>query len=176
MTIPLRFRRILVIVLALASALCVVLASVELGPALAEGPGAWVRPALLVAAAVVAFVAALRLRRGPRSRGAISGHLVLYEAHFQEADLSRSPAIVVRGARDAVERFIPLAEFPALFGGYALWSPSPEPTSELPGEALGVWGRRTCSRFRRILRERGATIELRREFGPPQRLSRIQKV
>ena len=54
-----------------------------------------------------------------------------------------------------------------------MWSAPKHPIPELSGPAIGVWSRRTCKRFRRILRERGATVEVRRERGPEQRLSRI---
>jgi hypothetical protein len=87
--------------------------------------------------------------------------------------LSRTPAVTLRGPRDGIEQFIPLDEFESRFGGYALWQTADRPIADLPGEALGVWGRRVCKRFRRILRERGATLEIRREPGPEQRLARL---
>lgn len=92
---------------------------------------------------------------------------------MQGATLSRTPPLTVRGARDAVERFIPLEEFESLFGGWAIWAPSSRATVDMPGEALGVWSRRTCQRFRRILKERGAEVEVRRDVGPPQRIFRL---
>jgi hypothetical protein len=89
--------------------------------------------------------------------------------------VSQTPALTIRGARDAVERFIPREEFDDLFGGWMIWAAPARPTPELPGEALGVWGRRTCRRFRRVLRERGATLEVRQEPGPDQRMARYAK-
>jgi hypothetical protein len=110
--------------------------------------------------------------RTRRSTGAVTGHVVLFECPMRQS-ASDTPALTIRGARDAVERFIPLAEFEQLFGGYAMWARPARRVQEMPGEALGVWSRRTCQRFRRVLRERGATIEVRRETGPEQRLSRL---
>lgn len=121
-------------------------------------------------AKVLALVAAAarRLTRGPRSRAAITGVIVLYETPMPSDVISRTPALTVRGARDGIERFLTLAEFQDLFGGYIIWSRSNHPSEEIPGEALGVWGRRNCERLRRVLRERGAVVENRREPGPAQ--------
>jgi hypothetical protein len=107
-----------------------------------------------------------------RSPGAVTGQVVLFECPAPWRTVSTTPALTIRGARDAIERFIPLAEFRSLFGGYAIWSPPRDPIAELPGQALGVWSRRKCKRLRRILRQRGASVEVRRERGPEQRLSR----
>ena len=108
-----------------------------------------------------------------RSLGPATGHVVLFEWPMTGATLSSTPALTIRGARDSIEQFIPLSDFGPLFGGYALWRPSEHPTPDLPGEALGVWSRRTCGRFRRILRERGATVEVRKEQGPVQQISQL---
>jgi len=116
---------------------------------------------------------AFTLNRSPRSQAATTGHIVLFEAPLPGLTLSRTPALTIRGPRDAVERFIPLKDFETLFGGWAVWAAPARPTTEMPGEALGVWSRRTCKRFRRVLRERGAAIDVRREPGPEQRLSRF---
>jgi hypothetical protein len=62
----------------------------------------------------------------------------------------RSGHPVCQGRRLFVEQFIPKLEFGELFGGYVLSEDS------AGGEFLGVWSRRTCQKFRRILRERGA--------------------
>lgn len=115
------------------------------------------------------------LGRSPRSEAARSGHIVLYEHPFPGPTVSDTPALTIRGARDAIERFIPLAEFGTLFGGYVIWRAPAHPTAEIPGEALGVWSRRACKRFRRILRERGATLEVRREAGPVQSLKTLNQ-
>jgi hypothetical protein len=72
----------------------------------------------------------------------------------------RSEHPVCQGRRVFVERFIPLAEFDGLFGGYVLSADSSDE------EYLGVWSRRMCSRFRRLLRERGAQFETCKE--PPK--------
>ena len=171
MIVPFALRRTLAIGLTLLGVAALILAFAELGSALQGHRPAWIAFAALVAVALLALVAAFRLRR-PRSRAFVTGHIVLFETPMPGVPVGQTPALTIRGARDEIERFIPLAEFNPLFGGYAIWSPASRPTPELPGEALGVWSRRTCQRFRRILRERGATIDLRREPGPPQRIAR----
>jgi hypothetical protein len=72
----------------------------------------------------------------------------------------RSEHSVCQGRRVFVERFIPQSEFDDLFGGYVLSADSSD------DEYLGVWSRRMCSRFRRLLRERGAHFETSKE--PPK--------
>jgi len=68
----------------------------------------------------------------------------------------RSQRTTCQGRRLFIERFIPLREFAGLFGGYVRSADSSG------DEFLGVWSHRTCQRFRRILRERGAQFELHR--------------
>ena len=57
----------------------------------------------------------------------------------------------IDGERTFVERYIPLAEFDALFGGRTL-------LTDRVGKSwfLGVWGRQQISRFKRVLKQRGA--------------------
>lgn len=164
--------RLLAALLAVIGFLSVGGAYVALYHALRGDRGAWVILGVSVAVAAAAFWASRRLWDGPTSVGAATGHVVLFECPMANA-VSTTPALTIRGARDAVERFIPLTEFGPLFGGYALWAPPADPIPELPGEALGVWSRRTCQRLRRILRERGAVVEVRRERGPAQRVARL---
>ena len=161
--LPPALRRALANVLALAGAFALV------GCAVALLDRVWGTAAVLLAVTAASWWAAFRLNRPPRSLGAATGRVVLYEAPMPGVTLSGTPALTVRGARDAVERFIPLKEFETLFGGWMLWGAPSRPTPEMPGEALGVWRRRTCKRFRRLLRERGATVVVRREPGPAQR-------
>lgn len=66
----------------------------------------------------------------------------------------RSERLVCQGRRKFVEQFIPKAEFASLFGGYILSE------GRFGTEFLGVWSRKMCKRFRRILRERGAEFSL----------------
>lgn len=75
---------------------------------------------------------------------------------------------VIKGSREAVEQYIPLTEFGELFGGYIRWRASADPTEEMPGEAIGVWGRRNVSKFRQLLRDRGADIRRVKGEGPKQ--------
>lgn len=170
---PLSLRRLVASLLALLGAFALVIAVAELGYALQGSQGAWVACGVLLLLAWGSWWAAFRLNRLPRSDAARTGRLVLYEAPMPGVSLGDTPALTIRGARDAIERFIPFQEFEALFGGWALWGPPERPAPELPGEALGVWSRRTCSRFRRILRERGAVLEVRREPGPAQPLKQL---
>ena len=123
---------------------------------------------LNVALVLVVGCIGLQLRRPIPSAGVRTGHIVLYETPMWQAVGRRTPPVTNRGASDAIERYIRRAEFGALFNRVAVWRPSSHPVAELPGEALGVWGRRKCQRLRRILRERGASVEVRREAGPPQ--------
>ena len=53
--------------------------------------------------------------------------------------------------------YIPRCEFARLFGGHVI----SENASKR--QFLGVWGRRKCQTFRRILRERGAEFTISRE-------------
>ena len=73
-------------------------------------------------------------------------------------------SVVAQGKREFVERFIRRAEFGSLFGGYIL---SRDSRSEQ--EYLGVWGARKASRFRSLLRERGASFSIERYDTPPFR-------
>lgn len=167
-----RIRKVVGDALLLAGALALLVAVVALvgdSPYLAPRGTFALLPASL---ALVLVGAGVRLRRPAASAAARTGRIVLFEAPLDVGGAPVTAAITIRGPRDAIERFIPLGEFGPLFGGYAIWQPAAEPIPELPGEALGVWGRRTCSRFRRILRERGATVEVRRERGPAQSLAR----
>jgi len=41
----------------------------------------------------------------------------------------------------------------------------------MPGEGLGVWGRRNVSKLRRILRERGASFKVVDGEGPVQQIA-----
>lgn len=169
------YRRAISDGLALVGAFMVVAAIATLtryGPAHSERVTQFVA---LVTICAVSWLIAFRFNRARPSRAALTGHVVLFQAPVADINLGRTPPIGIRGPRDAIERFIPLTEFSTLFGGLALWAPSTHPTPELPDEALGVWGRRTCQRFRRILRERGATLELRKEAGPPQRLVQLRR-
>jgi len=82
----------------------------------------------------------------------------LYEFMSGWYSNGRSEHPVCQGRRAFVEKFIPRREFMELFGGYAL---SADSSNE---EYLGVWSRRMCQRFRRLLRERGAQFEISKEL------------
>jgi hypothetical protein len=76
---------------------------------------------------------------------------------------TRSTPAVIKGELQWVEQFIPIVDFEVLFGGYIAW----HPTEEI-GPTIGVWGKRNISRFRRILKERGASFEVIKGEGPSQ--------
>ncbi len=80
-----------------------------------------------------------------------------------------SKPYAIKGDRKWIELYIAIDEFLELFGGYVTWRPPDEPTDAM-GEGLGVWGRRNISRFRRILRERGAEFEVVDSEGPKQHI------
>jgi len=84
----------------------------------------------------------------------------------------RSERIVVKASETWVFQFIPLEEFSVLFGGYARWHSPANPTKQMPSNGIGVWGRRNASKFRRILKERGASFTVVDGEGLPQQLSR----
>jgi len=60
------------------------------------------------------------------------------------------------GERIFVERYVRLDEFDALFGGKMLLV---DPGTK--SEFVGVWGRQAISRFKRVLRDRGAEFIIR---------------
>ena len=162
-----RLRRDLANALALLGAVAVIAAVV------AGIDSSWLASALLAVITVAAWAGAFHFNRPRRSRIGPKGHLILFETPFVGVTTSRTPALTLRGARDSIEAFISIKEFETLFGGWALWAPPRHPVPEMPDEALGVWSRRTCGRLRRVLRERGATVEVRREPGPEQRIDRL---
>lgn len=83
----------------------------------------------------------------------------------------RSLPIVIKGSREWIEEYIPFQEFTEIFGGYLLWRTASKPSEIMPGEALGVWGKRNVSKLRRILRERGASFEVVEGEGPVQAIA-----
>jgi hypothetical protein len=161
------FRRALSNIFALLGAFAIV------GVFVALESRAWISAVTLTAITAFGWFLAFKLNRSPPSQAATTGHITLFETPLPGVTLSQTPALTIRGPRDAVERFIPLKDFGRLFGGWATWGPPARPTPEMPGEAIGVWSKRTCKRFRRVLRERGATLDVRREVGPEQRLSQM---
>jgi len=83
----------------------------------------------------------------------------------------RSEVQVIKGSRLWVEQYIPLEEFGQLFGGYIMWREPEAQTSDMLDEGLGVWGNRKASKFRRILKERGAAFKIVEGEGPIQKLA-----
>ena len=66
-----------------------------------------------------------------------------------------SETFVCQGRKAFVEQFIRRREVSDVFNGFIL-----SLNTETNEEFLGVWGKRNCQKFRRILRERGANFEL----------------
>lgn len=60
------------------------------------------------------------------------------------------------GERKFVERYVRLEEFDSLFGGKMLLI-----DARGQSEFVGVWGRQAISRFKKVLRERGAEFVIR---------------
>jgi hypothetical protein len=78
----------------------------------------------------------------------------LYEYEFDWSKGSKRRHL--DGERTFVEQYVRLDEFDVLFGGKMLLI---EPRSKL--EFVGVWGRQAISRFKRVLRDRGAEFIIR---------------
>ena len=88
----------------------------------------------------------------------------LYEYRLQRTQRSAQTSVVIQGRAEFIERFIPQRELQQLFGGFIRsrdW--------DAGHEYLGVWGSREASRFRRILRERGASFTIECSEEPPFR-------
>lgn len=98
-----------------------------------------------------------------RSKPELKKNRILYKFEAPLLGYMRSNPAVIKGERDWVEQFIPIAEFEKLFGGYITWRPSDE-----IDETIGVWGRRNVKRFQRILKERGAEFDVVDNEGPKQ--------
>ena len=101
--------------------------------------------------------------------------MTIYEFRTSLLSISRTPPLVAKASRSEVERFVALDEFGTLFGGYVLWSPPEIPTTDMPGDGLGVWGSRNVARLRRVLRQRGAEIERIEGPGPLQAVGLISR-
>lgn len=74
----------------------------------------------------------------------------------------RSPSVILQGARDFIEHYISEDELCLIFGGYIISC-----TGRPEQQFLGIWGIRKASRFRRLLRERGALFEVEHHDAPP---------
>ncbi len=97
-----------------------------------------------------------------KSTGGQKGIVYTFESPL--LGYTRSVPAVIKGELGWVAQFIPVAEFEELFGGYITW----HPTDEI-AETIGVWGKRNITRFRRILRDRGAEFDIVDGEGPTQK-------
>jgi hypothetical protein len=97
--------------------------------------------------------------------------ITLYEFRKIWFPKGRSYTIYVKGSLELVAKLISKKEMDRLFEGYALWKAPEVPTKEMPGKAIGVWSTRKISRFKRILKERGAELTIVKGEGPEQFMS-----
>lgn len=74
---------------------------------------------------------------------------------FKDENWNGSPPDVCIGPRPDVTALVDLDELKAVYGGYALYV-----IDDDASEYVGVWGTRKASRFRQLLRARGATLDL----------------
>ena len=98
----------------------------------------------------------------------MSGTFKLFEWNPGDGFRRGSAQLYIKAPLSEVERFVPKAEFMRLFGGYILWRAPRVPSPDMPSEAIGVWGSRPVSRFKRTLRERGAEYVVVKNEGPSQ--------
>jgi len=82
-----------------------------------------------------------------------------YESNFYTD--GRSEKFVCQGRKSFIEKFVVQKELSKLFGGFVL-----SEDVESGEEFIGVWGKRKCQKFRRILRERGAEFMLANDHLP----------
>jgi hypothetical protein len=83
----------------------------------------------------------------------------------------RSQVQIIKGSRQWIEQYLPLAEFTQLFGGYMIWREPNEKIPEMPDEGIGVWGKQKTAKFRQILLERGAVFTVIEGEGAIQHLA-----
>ena len=108
-------------------------------------------------------------------REVIFDKVILFQ--FRASHIVRgSKPLVVKASFSWATSYIKIEEFDELFGGGVIWRSPKEPTLEMPGRAIGVWGSRNVSRFRRILREREAEFSVKEMEGPVQSFERLWSV
>jgi hypothetical protein len=88
---------------------------------------------------------------------------------FRTVYINGHPTMVSQGPLEAIEKLITRSEFESLFGGYVIH------VDKRGKKYLGVWSVRLCSRFRRILRERGAEIVVREIDGTGMSISIVHQ-
>jgi len=101
-----------------------------------------------------------KLRSGRRA--------LIYEFRALWNPMWHSQPLVVKAPLIWVRLYIADSEFAPLFGRQIHWWPPGNPTAEMPGDAVGVWGRRRVARFKRLLRGRGAKFDVVHDEGPRQ--------
>lgn len=86
---------------------------------------------------------------------------VFRDRHFAPA----GDTVVCIGGRGSIEALLGNKPIPGLFTGQAVYT-----NDETNQDYVGVWGKREASRFRRLLRERGADLLVHRVPPPGVRL------
>jgi len=97
----------------------------------------------------------------------MSENIAIEKLYEYRANTQSSP--VIQGRAEFIERFIPQPEMQRIFGGFIRsrdW--------DAGQEYLGVWGARKISRFRRILRERGASFVVEHCESPPFKIGVVR--
>jgi hypothetical protein len=84
---------------------------------------------------------------------------ILYEYRNNRYSDGRSDIVFCQGRKSFIKQFITQNELSNTFGGFIL-----SEDSQTNEEYLGVWGRRKCQTFRRVLRERGASFHLKKNL------------
>ena len=100
--------------------------------------------------------------------------LFLYEEN-KHSYIGLGSPYVVRGSYEAVVKLLSKSEINNLVRGYVIWSKPLKPNKRMPGRAIGVFGKREVSRFKRVLRERGAVCEIIKSSGPKQDVASITR-
>ena len=78
---------------------------------------------------------------------------VFRDPHFAPA----GDTVVCIANRAQMKAFIKKSEMGSLFSGYVVFRDRPWPWGQ---SYIGVWGERNASKFRRLLRERGANVQI----------------
>lgn len=109
-------------------------------------------------------------KRNAKIKGELTSRATLFQFRPVWNTRWRSQPLAIKAPKSWADRYIPEAEFRAIFGGRIVWREPIKQTDVMPGEAVGVWGRRKVAKFKRILRERGAEFEVVCGEGPAQSL------
>ncbi len=93
----------------------------------------------------------------------------IYESQFSPFTDGRSPWFVCIADEKSIRKIIPLAELQSDFGGFIRF----RHRTNTRKSYLGVWSVRKASKYRRLLRERGAIVERVHSFPSNIRVATI---